>query len=168
MNPAVLLAIGAVAVLALAGRKKGNGGAAQADETETMPKPGPTEPPAAETEEQADNEAAFAQIAVEASQQADWAPVFFLGQQGIDEGVLGIDADGFAHATPGEWLSGWLTRVAYWGAYQNYGWPLDLPVQCILPETCPEDMLPVRDALLRMNAAVKAMMADMGIEDVRL
>jgi hypothetical protein len=166
MNPAVLLALGAVAVLALSGKK---GGAKNGkDPTGTMPKPGPGPTPPAATEEQAQNELAYVEVAVEASQQPDWGPIYFLGQDGIDQAVMGVDAEGFVHAVPGEHLSGWLTRVAYWGAYQMQGWPMELPIQCILPETCPEDMLPVRDAVLRINEMVKALMEVKGIMETSL
>lgn len=167
MNPAILLALGAVAVLALAGKKKtGNG--KNGDTTATMPEPGEEPPPPPPTEEQGQNEGAYVDVAVETSQQPDWGPIYHLGQEGIDQAVLGMDADGFAHASPGEWLSGWLTRVAYWGAYQMQGWPLELPIQCILKETCPEDMIPVRDAMLRLHEGVKETMMIMDIKDVRL
>lgn len=159
MNPAVFLALGAIAVLAMAGRKSGNG----ADDTTTIPKNGSGHtPPPAETPEQDATEDEFAVIAVE-GMPANW----LLGNQGIEEGVLGIDADGFAYPTPNEWLSGWLTRVAYWGAYQNLGWPLEMPIECILETTCPEDMMPVRNAMLRLNESVKALMEAQGIEDTR-
>lgn len=165
MNPAILLALGAVAVLALTG-KKGNGNG-NGKKNGTIPERGSGPIPGADTE-QAQNEAAYVEVAVSASQQPDWGPIYFLGQDGLDYAVMGVDAEGFVHATPGELLSGWLTRVAYWGAYQMQGWPLEMPIACILPETCPEDMMPVRNAMLRMNEAVKALMADRGIEDVGL
>jgi len=163
MNPAVFLALGAIAVLAFAGKKKNGGSGTSSDDTTTIPKQtGGHAPPPAESPEQDAAEDEFVVIAVEGM-----PPNWLLGNQGIEEGVLGIDADGFAYPTPNEWLSGWLTRVAYWGAYQNLGWPLEMPVQCILEATCPEDLMPVRNALLRINESVKAVMEDQGIEDTR-
>jgi len=158
MNPAAFLALGAIALLAFAGKKKSDNG----DDTTTIPKTGGHTPPPAESPEQDAAEDEFAVIAVEGM-----PPNWYLGNQGVEEAVLGIDAEGFAYPTPQEWLSGWLTRVAYWGAYQNLGWPLEMPIECILEATCPEDMMPVRNAMLRLNESVKALMEAQGIQDTR-
>lgn len=167
-----LLAVGAVAILAMSGKKKtANGektGNGKKDDTGPIPEPGPGPIPPPANEQQGIDEAAYVHVAVDALPQGNWAPVYHLGQDGIDQGVLGIDEDGFVRAASGDWMSDWLTRVAYWGAYQMQGWPLELPIQCFLEVTCPEDMMPVRNALLRINALVKAKMAEYGLQDSRL
>jgi hypothetical protein len=165
MNPLILVGLGALALLAFSGKKPTKNG--KEDETKTIPDEGDNPPPDAPPED-AYNEQEFVNVAVQGALAPNWIPAYSLGQEGIDQNVLGIDEDGFVHATPGEWLHGWLTRVAYWGAYQMKGWPLELPVTCVLEMTCPEDMMPVRHALLRIKAMVLQKMEEVGLQDRRL
>jgi hypothetical protein len=175
MNPALLLAAGAVALFAFAGRKKGNGGAAtggaEKDTTGTIPQTGGGVP--APTAEEAAMEAPAIQTVLQ-SAGAGEVPLVAgpLGAQAAEEGVLGLDADTFAYPTPSEWLSGWLTRYAYWYSYplnvlHVTGAPFQLPVVCILEATCPAEYAPYRAALVRIHEAVLAGMAERGIKDKR-
>ncbi len=164
MNPAVLLIVGAAALAFAASRKKGNGGPQLGrDVTGTMPNAGTSPAPPPETGEQAAAEEAFVEIAL------DNVPMTFnLGQPGIDQGVIGMDADGFVHPTPDEWLSGWLTRISFWGAYPYAeGYPLQLPVECVLEQTCPEEFIPLRDAARRLNEMVVNGLINRGVPDPR-
>ncbi len=163
LNKSVLyLALGAGALVMLGRRAKSNGGAKK-DVTGTLPK-GNGPAPAPETQEQAQNEAGYVAIAL------DNLPTVgpFLSQDGIDAGVPGMTEDGFVKPVDGEWLSGWLTRVSYWGAYPyNMGAPIMLPPTCILEVTCPDEYLPYRDALLRISEMVSDGMKERGIQDLR-
>jgi hypothetical protein len=159
MNPIVLLGLGALALLAFAGKKKAVTVSDEGDVTVPEPPPGPTPPPTAEEQSVVD-------IAIEGYLQNPDGPFSYsLGQEGIDQGVLGIDTDGFVSPVDGESLSGWLTRVSYWGAYQMQGWPLELPPTCLIEATCPADYLPYREALVRLNGEVLSKMAAQGIDD---
>lgn len=171
MNPVILLAAGAVALLAFAGRKKGNGaqaGGAEKDTTGTIPQTSGTESPP--TAEQAEMEIAAITAVLDAAQIGE-PPLIAgpLGSQAAEEGVLGLDEDTFAFPTPDEWLSGWLTRYAYWMAYPMYvpGAPFQLPLTCILAETCPEEFRFYRDALVRIHESILAGMLERGIADAR-
>lgn len=159
----VLLGIAAAAAFAFGSKKgkkngKGNGTGVN-DTTGTLPQKVPGE----DTGEVTVPEQEYVNIVLDGMPTAH-----MLYQTGIDQGVLGIDAEGFVTPTPGEWLSGWLSRVAYWGAYPpEAGGPLQLPPTCLLVATCPEDYLPYRAALLRIMGAVKAGMTQRGIKDVQ-
>lgn len=159
-NPLILLGAGAALLYGIAkGRKSGNGSGRVKDVTDTLPTHVPGEGGEAPTEP----EQAFVDIAL------DEQPVsFFLGQPGIDQGVVGIGPDGFVHPADYEWRSGWLSRVAYWGAYPYAeGHPLQLPPSCVAAVTCPEDLQPYRNAMLRIMDGIRNGMTVRGIKDER-
>ena len=159
----VLLGIAAAAAFAFGSKKGKNGkngsgnGTGVNDTTGTLPKKGAGE----DTGPVSVPEQEYVNIVLEGMPTAH-----MLYQEGINQGVLGINAEGLVTPTPGEWLSGWLSRVAYWGAYP-YGGPLQLPPTCLLEMSCPEEYLPYRAALVRIMGAVKAGMDERGIKDVR-
>jgi hypothetical protein len=164
MNPFALIGIAALAFFAFA-RKKRPGPSAPVDVTGTVPQqPGPGENTAPPPDpNQAEAEAAAASYAVTARPMS-----FFLGEPGLAQGVLGIDEDGLVTPQAGEYISGWLTRVAYWGLYGAQGWPLQLPVTCMIAATCPPEYLPARLAVLRLNNRVKETLAALNQPDVRV
>jgi len=140
------------------GKKNGNGTGVN-DSTGTLPKKGAGE----DTGPVTVPEQSYVDIVLDGLPTAH-----MLYQAGIDQGVLGIDAEGMVTPTADEWLSGWLTRVAYWGAYPpEVGGPLQLPPTCLLEVSCPEEYMPYRAALLRIMEAVKAGMVQRGIQDSR-
>jgi len=165
MNKSIFYLAAVAGAMVMLGRRAKNGGkGGVTDVTGTLPKGGPGPAPDADTAEQADREAGYVDIALENLPTV--GP--FLGQDGIDAGVPGMTQDGFVTPVGGEWLSGWMTRVSYWGAYPyNAGAPIMLPPTCILEVTCPEEYLPYRDALLRIAEMVNAGLSARGIKDIR-
>jgi hypothetical protein len=156
--------------MAMAGKKKGNGvnGGASGDTTGTLPETSGTEP--GPTAEEAELEAIAINTVLDAVDVTQIPMIAGpLGQQAADEGVLGLDADTFAYPTPDEWLTGWLTRWAYWNTYPMYhaGWPFQLPLSCILVETCDPALLPARSALVRIHEGILAGFAERGYADMR-
>lgn len=171
MNPIVLLAVGGLAILAMSGKKKGNGatnGGGTRDTTGTLPETTGTEP--GPTAEEAEMET-VAIVTVLDSVDATQIPMIAgpLGEQAVAEGVLGLDADTFAYPTPDEWLTGWLTRYAYWYTYPMFhtGWPFQLPLSCILAETCPPELVPARSALVRIHEGILQGFQERGLQDMR-
>ena len=163
----VLLGLAAAAAFAFGSKKGKNGksgngdstGTGVNDSTGTLPQKGSGE----DAGEGSVPEQEYVNIVLQGLPTAH-----MLYQDGIDQGVLGINAEGMVTPMPDEWLSGWLSRVAYWGAYPPHiGGPLQLPPNCLLEITCPDDYLPYRAALLRIMGAVKAGMTQRGIQDVR-
>ena len=161
----VLLGIAAAAAFAFGSKKGKNGkngsdnGTGVNDTTGTLPKKGAGE----DTGPVSVPEQEYVNIVLDGMPTAH-----MLYQTGIDQGVLGIDAQGMVTPTANEWLSGWLSRVAFWGAYPpEAGGPLQLPPTCLFEISCPEEYMPYRAALLRIMGAVKAGMTQRGIKDVR-
>jgi hypothetical protein len=164
MNPLILLAIGGIALLAFKDKKKKDG--AEKDVTGTIPQKTGREPPPTQEEKTLEEQSVNSLMMGVVSGQI---PVVFgpMGQKAIDEGVIGLDENTFAYPVPGEYLTGWLTRVAYWNAYPYYrpGWPYQVPVSCMMDTLCPAEYLPARNALVRINEEIQRRFAELGFSD---